>query len=234
MSKVKQITAIEAAELIKDGMTVMVGGFMDNGTPEEIIDALVEREVKHLTIICNDAGWGRKKNRQTGEYEGKPLGVGKLVDHRQVKKLIASHVGLNPEFGEQYTKGETELELVPQGTLAERIRCGGAGLGGFYTPTGVGTDVANGKETKVIGDTEYLLELPLRANVALIKGHVVDKKGNIRYIGSERNFNPLMAMAADTVIVLADKLVEAGEIGPDYVETSGIFVDYIVSKEGEE
>ena len=234
MSKVKHITAIEAAEMIKDGMTVMVGGFMDNGTPEAIIDALVDRDVKNLTIICNDAGWGRKKNRQTGEYEGKPLGVGKLVDHRQVKKLIASHVGLNPEFGEQYTKGVTELELVPQGTLAERIRCGGAGLGGFYTPTGVGTDVANGKETKVIGDTEYLLELPLRADVALIKGHIVDKSGNIRYIGSERNFNPIMAMAADRVIVWGDKIVESGAIGPDYVETPGIFVDYIVGEEGEE
>ena len=125
----------------------------------------------------------------------------------------------------------TELELVPQGTLAERIRCGGSGLGGFYTPTGVGTAIAEGKEVKVINGKEYLLELPLHADIALIGGHIVDKSGNTRYIGSERNFNPVMAMAADTVVVFGEKIVEAGEIGPDYVETPGIFVDYIVGGE---
>ena len=157
MSKAHLITAAEAAALVKDGMTVMVGGFMANGTPEAIIDALVESGVKDLTIICNDAGWGRKKNKETGEYEGQARGVGKLIENRQVKKVIASHVGLNPEFGDQYKAGETDLELVPQGTLAERIRCGGAGLGGFYTPTGVGTAVAEGKESKVIDGKEYIL-----------------------------------------------------------------------------
>ena len=127
-----------------------------------------------------------------------------------------------------YFAGEIELELVPQGTLAERIRCGGAGLGGFYTPTGVGTEVAEGKEVKEIEGVEYLLELPLRADVALIGGHISDKTGNTRYIGSERNFNPMMATAADTVIVGCSEIVEAGEIGADYVETPGIYVDYIV------
>lgn len=228
MAKTQIITAAEAAALVKDGMTVMVGGFMDNGTPESIIDALVESKVKDLTIISNDAGWGRKKDKETGEWKGKSGGVGKLVEHGQVKKLIASHVGLNPEFGAKYFAGEVELELVPQGTLAERIRCGGAGLGGFYTPTGVGTEVAEGKETKVIDGVEYLLELPLHADVALIGGYKADKSGNLRYIGSERNFNPLMATAADTVIAGASEIVEAGGIGPDYVETPGIFVDYLV------
>lgn len=228
MAKVQEITAAQAAALVKDGMTVMVGGFMDNGTPEGIIDALVESGVKDLTIICNDAGWGRRKDKVTGEWTGKALGVGKLIQNHQVKKVVASHVGLNPEFGAMYFAGEIELELVPQGTLAERIRCGGAGLGGFLTPTGVGTEVAEGKEVKVIDGKEYLLELPLHADVALIGGHIADKSGNVRYIGSERNFNPMMATAADIVIVGAAEIVESGEIGPDYVETSGVYVDYIV------
>lgn len=231
MAKIQHITAQQAADLVKDGMTVMVGGFMANGTPEAIIDEIVKNGVKNLTIICNDAGWGRKRNKTTGEYEGNSFGVGKLIENHQVKKIIASHVGLNPELGEQYTSGVTELELVPQGTLAERIRCGGSGLGGFYTPTGVGTAIAEGKEVKVIDGKEYLLELPLHADIALIGGHIVDKSGNTRYIGSERNFNPIMAMAADTVVVFGEKIVESGQIGPDYVETPGIFVDYIVGGE---
>lgn len=228
MAKTQQITAAEAAALVKDGMTVMVGGFMDNGTPEGIIDALVEAGVKDLTIICNDASFGKRKDKTTGEWVGEARGVGKLIENHQVKKVVASHVGLNPQFGAMYFAGEIELELVPQGTLAERIRCGGAGLGGFYTPTGVGTEVAEGKETKVIDGVEYILELPLHADVALIGGHIADKSGNTRYIGSERNFNPMMATAADLVIVGAAEIVEAGEIGPDYVETPGIYVDYIV------
>ncbi|MFQ9388570.1 MAG: CoA transferase subunit A [Coprococcus sp.] len=148
MAKTQITTAAEAASLVKDGMTVMVGGFMANGTPEPIIDELVKSNVKDLTIICNDAGFGRKKDKETGEWKGKARGVGKLVENGQVKKLIASHVGLNPEFGAKYFEGEIDLELVPQGTLAERIRCGGSGLGGFYTPTGVGTEVAGRKRNK--------------------------------------------------------------------------------------
>ena len=228
MAKTQITTAAEAAALVKDGMTLMVGGFMANGTPEPIIDELVKSNVKNLTVICNDAGFGRKKDKVTGEWKGDARGVGKLVENGQVKKLIASHVGLNPEFGAKYFEGEIDLELVPQGTLAERIRCGGSGLGGFYTPTGVGTEVAEGKEIKEIDGIEYILELPLHADVALIGGHTADAAGNLRYIGSERNFNPMMAMAADTVIAGVSEIVDAGQIGADYVETPGIFVDYLV------
>lgn len=228
MAKTQITTAAEAASLVKDGMTVMVGGFMANGTPEPIIDELVKSNVKDLTIICNDAGFGRKKDKETGEWKGKARGVGKLVENGQVRKLIASHVGFNPEFGAKYFEGEIDLELVPQGTLAERIRCGGSGLGGFYTPTGVGTEVAEGKEIKTIDGVDYILELPLHADIALIGGHTADASGNLRYIGSERNFNPMMAMAADTVVAGVSEIVEAGQIGADYVETPGIFVDYLV------
>lgn len=231
MSKIQQISAAEAAALVKDGMTVMVGGFMANGTPEAIIDEMVKAGVKDLTIICNDAGFGKKFDKATSEYKGKTLGVGKLIENHQVRKLIASHVGLNPECGRQYSAGELEMILTPQGTLAEQVRCGGAGLGGFLTPTGVGTSVADGKETKVIDGVEYILELPLHADVALVGGYIADEVGNIRYIGSTRNFNPLMATAAKLVIVQAEEIVPAGEIGPDYVETPGIYVDYIVGGE---
>ena len=228
MAKAQKISLAEAAALVKDGMTVMAGGFMANGTAERIVDELVKTGVKDLTIICDDAGWGRKRNPQTGEYEGEARGVGKLVQNRQVKKLIVSHVGLNPECGDMYAKGEIELELVPQGTLAERIRCGGAGLGGFLTPTGVGTAAADGKQLMTIDGKEYLLELPLHADVALIKAYIADESGNVQYKGSTRNFNPMMATAADLVIAEADHVVPAGEIGPENVHTPGIFVNYIV------
>ena len=215
MSKAKKISAMEAAGLIRDGMTVMIGGFMANGTPEGLVDALVASGAKNLTVICNDGG-----------LPG--IGTEKLIKSRQVKKLIASHVGLTPEVGRQYSDGELELELIPQGTLAERIRCGGAGLGGFLTPTGVGTVVAEGKQVLELHGREYLLEEPLHADVALLKGYMVDDVGNIRYRGSTRNFNPMMATAADTVIVEGENIVRAGVIGPEYVETPGLFVDYIV------
>ncbi len=218
MAKVSLISAAEAAGLIKDGMTVMIGGFMANGTPEGVIDALVLSGAKDLTVICNDAGLPGK-------------GTEKLLQTHQIKKLIASHVGMTPECGRQYSAGELELELTPQGTLAEKVRCGGAGLGGFLTPTGVGTVVAEGKKVMEIDGQEYLLELPLHADVALLKGYLVDEAGNIRYRGSTRNFNPLMATAADVVIVEADQIVPAGEIGPEYVETPGLYVDYIVKAE---
>lgn len=219
MSNAKMIKAQEAAAMIKDGMTVMIGGFMANGTPETVVDALVASGAKDLTVICNDAGLPGK-------------GTEKLLQSHQIRKLIASHVGLTPECGRQYSAGELDLQLTPQGTLAEKIRCGGAGLGGFLTPTGVGTVVAEGKKVMEIDGIEYLLEMPLHADVALIKGYTVDTVGNIRYRGSTRNFNPLMATAADLVIVEADQIVEAGEIGPENVETPGLFVDYIVAAEG--
>lgn len=211
----KIVSIEEAVDKVKDGMTIMVGGFLANGTPEVLIDALVKKNVKNLTLICNDTGFPDR-------------GVGKMVVNKQFKKIIASHVGTNPETANQMNSGETEVVLTPQGTLAEQVRCGGTGLGGFLTPTGFGTEVEKGKEKKVIDGKEYLLELPLRADVAIIRAKIVDKKGNMYFAKSGRNFNPLMAMAADTVIVQADKIVEVGEINPEHVMSSGIFVDYIV------
>lgn len=211
----KIISIKDAAEKVQDGMTIMVGGFLANGTPERLIDALVESNVKNLTLICNDTGFPDK-------------GVGKMVVNKQFKKMIASHVGTNPETANQMNSGETEVVLTPQGTLAEKVRCGGNGLGGFYTPTGIGTEAEIGKEKKVINGQEYIFELPLRANVALLKASKVDKKGNMVFNKTTKNFNPLMAAAADVVIVEADEIVEVGEIDPDRVMCSGIFVDYIV------
>ena len=188
---------------------------MANGTPETLIDALVEKNVKNLTLICNDTGFPDK-------------GVGKMVVNKQFKKMIVSHVGTNPETANQMNSGETEVVLTPQGTLAEKVRCGGNGLGGFYTPTGIGTEVAEGKEIRVINGKEYMFETPLRADVALLRASVADKKGNMIFNKTMKNFNPIMATAADLVIVEADKIVEVGEIDPEHVMCSGIFVDYIV------
>lgn len=211
----KVISIEEAISHIKDGMTIMIGGFLGCGSPHRLIDALVEKGVKDLTLICNDSGFP-------------DIGAGKLVVNRQIKKLIASHIGTNRETGNQMNAGELEVVLVPQGTLAEQIRAGGAGIGGFLTPTGVGTVIEEGKQKIEIDGKTYLLELPLRADVALIAGHTVDKFGNIVYYGATRNFNTLMATAADTVIVEAENIVEVGEIDPNQVVTPGIFVDYIV------
>lgn len=216
MNKVKDIS--EVVEYIKDGMTVMIGGFMSNGTPEMLINAILEKGVKDLNIIANDTGFIDS-------------GIGKLVVNKRAKKVIASHIGLNPETGKQMNNKELIVDLVPQGTLAEQIRCGGAGIGGFLTETGVGTIVEEGKEKIKIGEKEYLLELPLRADVALIGGSIVDEDGNIFYKGSTRNFNPLMATAADLVIVGAEKIVKVGQLDPNHIMTPGIFVDYIVGGE---
>ncbi|MBV7276737.1 acetate CoA-transferase subunit alpha [Clostridium sp. PL3] len=216
MNKIKNVN--EAVGCIKDGMTLMIGGFMGAGTPEVLIDAIIEKGVKNLTIIANDTGFP-------------DTGIGKLVKNKRVKKVIASHIGLNPETGRQMNSKEMIVDLIPQGTLAEQIRCGGAGIGGFLTETGVGTIVEEGKQKVKIGDTEYILELPLRADIALVGGSVVDKSGNTYYNGSTRNFNPLIATAADLVIVGAEKVVEVGELDPNHVMTPGIFVDYIVGGE---
>lgn len=220
--KNKLKTADEAVSVIQDGSSIMVGGFMACGTPEILIDALVSKNVKDLTIICNDAG-----------VPGR--GVGKLVGNGQVKTLIASHVGLNPEvamrMNTEVEEDKLECLLVPQGTLAERIRAGGTGLGGFLTPTGVGTIVAEGKQVLHINGRDYLLELPLRADYAFIRGSVTDKFGNTKYNGTTRTFNPMMAAAADHVIVGACEIVEIGEIDPNNVVTSGIYVDSIVGGE---
>lgn len=211
----KLISFDEAVGFIEDGMTVMIGGFLACGTPERLIDKLVEKGVKDLTLIANDTAFVDR-------------GIGKLVVSKQFKKVIVSHIGTNKETGRQMTDGETEVVLVPQGTLAEQVRAAGVGLGGILTPTGVGTIVEEGKEVMVIDGKTYLLEKPIKADVALIFGSVVDKKGNIAYKGTTRNFNPLMAMAADRVIVEAEAIVEVGEIDPNQVVTPGIFVHHIV------
>ncbi|KGR72795.1 CoA transferase subunit A [Streptococcus phocae subsp. salmonis] len=218
MQKQKHITIEEAVAQIKDGDTIMVGGFMANGTPEALIDALVAKGTKDLTLICNDAGFIDR-------------GVGKMVAKHQFKKIYATHIGLNREAGRQMNEGETEIELIPQGTFAEKIRIGAYGIGGFYTPTGVGTLVAEGKETKEIDGVTYLLELPFKADFALVLANKADELGNLQYSGSENNFNQLMAACAKTTIVQAREIVPAGELQPEFVHTPHIFVDYLV-KEG--
>jgi len=212
----------EAVAQIKDGSVIMVGGFMACGTPEILIDALVKKGVKNLTIICNDGGWPDK-------------GVGKLIANGQVRTLIASHVGLNPEVARRSNTDveadKLELILVPQGTLAERIRAGGAGLGGVLTPTGVGTIIAEGKHIINIDGRDYLLEESLRADFALIRASRIDKMGNTVFFGTTRNFNPLMATAADYVIAGACEIVEAGGIDPNTIHVPGVLVDAIVGGE---
>lgn len=215
----KLVTMEEAIDQIEDGMTIMIGGFLSCGTPCKLVDALVEKSVKDLTLICNDSGFVDS-------------GVGKLVVNKQIKKLIASHIGTNRETGNQMNSGEMEVVLVPQGTLAEQVRAGGTGLGGFLTPTGLGTVIEEGKEKIEVNGQEYLLELPLRADIALILGQTVDKSGNIVYDGATRNFNTLMATAADTVIVEGEEIVEVGELDPNHVVTPGLFIDYIVDGGG--
>lgn len=213
MSKVT--TRQAALAKFSDGQTMMIGGFLAVGTPESLIDGLVEKHIKNLTIIANDTGFPDK-------------GVGKLVMNKQAKKVIVSHIGTNPETGRQMHAKEMEVELAPQGTLAERIRSGGSGLGGFLTPTGVGTMVEEGKEKMIISGKSYLLELPLRADIALIKAWKADKYGNLIYRRSARNFNPMMAMAADLVIVEAEEIVEVGALDPDQIMTPGALVDMII------
>jgi acetate CoA/acetoacetate CoA-transferase alpha subunit len=210
----------EAIAPIKNGSVIMVGGFMACGTPEILIDALVKKGVKNLTIICNDGGWPDR-------------GVGKLIVNGQVKHLIASHVGLNPEVARRgNTDGADKLELtlVPQGTLAEQIRAAGAGLGGVLTPTGVGTVIAEGKRSVNIDGKDFLLEKPLRAEFALIGVSKIDKFGNSVFYGTTRNFNPLMATAADYVIAGACEIVETGSLDPNTVHRSGVLVNAIVGE----
>ncbi len=213
MDKVKTLN--QALDAVKDGMTVMIGGFLAVGTPEKLIDAVLQKGTDRLTVIANDTGTPEK-------------GIGKLVVARRLRQVIVSHIGTNPETGRQMNNGELNVDLVPQGTLAERIRAGGAGLGGILTPTGIGTLVADGKEVIKVDGREYLLEKPLKAEVALLKAYMADTAGNLVFRRSARNFNPLMATAADVVIVEAELIVDAGQIDPDEVVTPGIFVDCIV------
>jgi acetate CoA/acetoacetate CoA-transferase alpha subunit len=198
-----------------DGASVMFGGFMGVGTPEDLVALMRERGVRELTLIGNDTAMP-------------DVGVGPLISAGQVRRVIVSHIGTNPVTGRKMIAGELEVELVPQGTLAERIRCGGAGLGGVLTPTGVGTSVEEGKNRMVVDGKAYLVELPLRARVAILKARRADRAGNLVYERAARNFNPLMALAADTVIAQVDEIVDIGDIDPDHVMTPAAVVDHIV------
>ena len=209
----KQITIDQAVEMIKDGQTVMSGGFLAVGSANRIIEAMVKAGKKDLTIICNDTAYPE-------------IGSGLLVASGCVKKCIVSHIGTNPITEQKMKAGEIEVELVPQGTLAERIRIGGAGIGGFLTTTGLGTLAEEGKRKIEVEGKEYLLELPLRADVALIGASVADKYGNLIYRGTSQNFNPMMATAADLVIAEAKESVE--NLAPEAIKTPYLFVDYIV------
>lgn len=211
----KVISVEEAVARIKDGMTLMIGGFLGAGSPHKIIDGLSKSKVKDLTIICNDTAFPDK-------------GIGILITNRQVKKVIASHIGTNPNTIGQLNNKELEVQFVPQGTLAEQVRCGGAGLGGFLTPTGIGTVVEEGKQKMTVNGKEYLLEMPLRADVALLGANIGDESGNLYYKGTTQNFNPMMATAADLVIAEVEELVETGMIPMENVHTPAIFVNYIV------
>jgi len=212
----RTLSLSQSVALIPDGASLMVGGFMAVGTPERIIDELVRQKKRDLTVIANDtAAPGR--------------GIGKLVDAKLLRKLIVSHIGLNPETQRQMMAGELEVELVPQGTLIERIRAGGYGLGGILTQTGIGTSVEEGKQRIDVDGRSYLLELPLRADFALVQAFLADYLGNLSYALTARNFNPVMAMAAQTVIVCAEHIVPTGVISPDHIMTPAPVVDYLVA-----
>ena len=211
----KQASVEQISQYLKDGMRIMVGGFLGVGAPEELVKIMIDKKIKDMTLITNDTAFVDK-------------GVGPLVVNRQVKHVIASHIGTNPETGKQFIGKELVVELVPQGTLAERIRCGGSGLGGVLTPTGVGTVVEENKEKMCIQGVEYLVETALRGDVALLKAKKADRAGNLIYDKTARNFNPVMALAADFVIAEVDEIVENGEIDPDEVMTPGILIDQIL------
>lgn len=225
----KFISYKEAAALIPDNARIMIGGFLGCGSPQSFISALVEKGAKNLTVICNDGAFAN------GPDGSDYYGVSKLIHNRQVKKLITTHVGSNPEVAQQMNEGFLELELVPQGSFAEMIRAGGSGLGGVLTPTGLGTIVeksAHVHSVVEIDGKKYLLERPLKADFAAVFGYKIDKSGNIWYKGTTRNFNPWMAMAADIVIAEAEKIVEIGEIAPEDIVTPGTVIDYVAAKGG--
>lgn len=213
----KAVTCAQAVEMIPDGASIMVGGFMGVGSPHRLIDELVRQKKKNLTVMCNDAG-------RPG------YGIAHLVAAKLVKKLIATHIGLNPEAQRQMIAGEMEIELCPQGTFAERIRAGGFGLGGILTPTGIGTVVAEGKQIIEVNGKQYLLETPLTADFALIGANRSDYRGNLEYEWTARNFNPLMAMAATVVIAEPKEIVPMGVIPPDMVATPFVCVNHIVER----
>ena len=210
--------AAEAVALVPDGATIMMGGFGVCGLPENLIHALHVRGTRDLTLISNNAG-----------VDG--FGIGVLLGARQVRKMIASYVGENKEFERQFLSGELDVQLIPQGTLAERIRAAGAGIGGFFTPTGYGTVIAEGKETRVIDGKAYVLESPLHADFAFVRAWKGDRDGNLVYRKTARSFNPIMATAGRVTIAEVEHLVEPGDIDPDHVVTPGIFVQHILKGE---
>jgi acetate CoA/acetoacetate CoA-transferase alpha subunit len=212
----KSVSAEEAVALIPNGASIMVGGFMGVGTPERLLDELVRQKKSGLSLISNDAATPGK-------------GVGKLFEGGQVSNMIGTHIGLNPKAQQQMLGKQITVDLIPQGTFVERIRAGGCGLGGVLTPTGVGTLVEDGKQKIDVNGKTYLLETALRADFALVHAFLADYAGNLSYALTARNFNPVMAMAADTVIVTAEHIVPVGVIAPDHVVTPGPLVDYLVA-----
>jgi len=214
----KTISLEQAVALIPNGASLMIGGFMGVGTPERVIDEILVQEKRDLTVIANDTASPAR-------------GIGKLIGAKRVRKAIVSHIGLNPETQQQMAAGELEVELVPQGTLIERIRSGGHGLGGVLTQTGIGTPVEEGKQRIVVDGRSYLLEVALRADFALVHAFLADYMGNLSYALTARNFNPVIAMAAETVIACADNIVPVGVISPDHVVTPAPVVDYLVTNQ---
>ena len=215
MNKVRATVDEALSDLLRDGMSIMSGGFGLTGNPEGCIEAIARRGVKGLTIISNNCG-----------NQGQGLAV--LLKNRQVRKVVCSYIGGNPDLAEQYMAGTVEVELCPQGTFAERIRAGGAGIGGFYTPTGVGTMIAEGKEVREIDGRRYLLERPLHADLAIVRAAIGDRFGNLRFYRTARSFNPLMATAAAVTVAEVDRLVDVGQLDPDDVHLPGLFVTRIV------
>ena len=213
----RTLSVADAVALIPDGARVMIGGFMGVGTPERVIDELVRQGKRGLTVIANDTA-----------LPG--VGIGKLITAGLVRNVIASHIGLNPETQKKMIAGEIQVELVPQGTLIERIRAGGFGLGGVLTATGVGTIVEEGKQKVAVAGKDYLVETALHADFALINAFLADYLGNLSYALTARNFNPVMAMAAETVITEADNIVPVGLISPDHVVTPAPIVDYLIAQ----
>jgi acetate CoA/acetoacetate CoA-transferase alpha subunit len=214
----KTIHLQDAVALIPNGASLMIGGFMAVGTPERLIDELVHQGKRDLTVIANDTALPGR-------------GIGKLVTAGLIRRTIASHIGLNPETQQQMIAGKMAVDLVPQGTLVERIRAGGFGLGGILTPTGVGTVVEEGKRKLEVDGKSYLLETPLHADFALVHAFLADYMGNLSYALTARNFNPVIALAADTVIVTAEHIVPVGVIAPDHIVTPAPVVDYLVANE---
>jgi acetate CoA/acetoacetate CoA-transferase alpha subunit len=214
----KSIALQDAVAMIRDGASIMIGGFMAVGTSERLIDELVRQGKRNLTVIANDTAMPGR-------------GIGKLISAGLISRVIASHIGLNPETQQQMIAGKIAVDLVPQGTLIERIRAGGFGLGGILTPTGVGTVVEEGKRRIEVDRKDYLLETALRADFALVHAFLADYLGNLSYALTARNFNPVIAMAADTVIVTAEHIVPVGVIAPDHLVTPAPVVDYLVANE---